>query len=1138
MNTNNWIELFKTITNIQVLIKSIGLTPQAQKIFWKNLLALLKEQASPISLSETDEGLFKFITDNADLSDTHLPPNDELISYLYENIQVLSGTEDSFWNESVQKLVEFFSEKFDFNNISTILPIAGDKDITIQTLKDANAGANFPEYDEVNYPGQYVIPWWNAAGESYEEERGHDQLTETIERDNKLQFTREVDKDNPICQWIRLLMPQYGRRVEIEDLDRNFWVISQTIAAISNYLFGDECPIPATLEGLTREISEIWENVLYLWLGIAMRSQEQNKDIKTIVLPLPPRKDDHSRRFDMIDESEYYTYENTANGLKITIDDEISFLTDIKNRVNYLTELYDTNLCVIPFIRLDNYKHNHYAAEWYPYILTYYRNNKGWSALRLKEHADDKAYEFIISPKYEIDNRFSPNIYASKQDSNGRLLYKYPFSELNMTNSDGRLMLYAALRTIPEVSVELTAANIKVNSLKIRVYDASNDVVNGTSREIGVYNYTNEGLESYVRYTPTNSAAPQEDDLLHYKRFETNKPGYYLGEIPSWKGKTARIVEDDDIFNREAYVIKIGSYMPNSTQWTEQIKANAATALMSDGKHTLMRGNISTTLPGAPAANQINCFWENPWESYVPERDKVGEGNDPLAPSCFDDDIIPVSTYEVNEKYLKTKGLIAVKNYLQKSNLLDSPCYVMTAIGLTPWQNGANTIYWDIGGLCHLYHYVPSVNSLERKPTDNSYSTAYEEIGILDTSNPDEYDDNPSPLIYVEEDYEALCYYQEELANCQPYIDDNIITGWESPAVYGNIDMDNRQILIDQETGAQETVLGAWSTFVYTGITRIIVCFSMLQQAPPPATTPIELTDQQANDYLEAIVDRVMEELAISHTPTYDQYDEIRRRVLEYDAQDKAIVAEVSFCETEEWDASSKAARLSEALHYVGKFGSIQMTAEELQELCDEYDISFEDFVAIDNPTDFAAVSKGGKIVSCNTIFRLDTFFENYGMCTQDVYTTEIGRWRQFQLISNTDEKCDCIIINEGDVEDDGKIYYDVQFATEFNGTVNYYDNRKAQLWGKDTFDADVQVGTATVKIDNEGYTQSTEEIGFIAKPREGDIKLRENLATSTVNTGFAKSPVNFFDPNNTMREQFFSIYNGNYPVSRPTWKF
>jgi hypothetical protein len=57
----------------------------------------------------------------------------------------------------------------------------------------------------------------------------------------------------------------------------------------------------------------------------------------------------------------------------------------------------------------------------------------------------------VISPKYEIDNRFSPNIYASKQDPNGRLLYKFPFSELGSTNSDGRLMLYAALRTVPEI---------------------------------------------------------------------------------------------------------------------------------------------------------------------------------------------------------------------------------------------------------------------------------------------------------------------------------------------------------------------------------------------------------------------------------------------------------------------------------------------------------------------------------------------------------------------------------------------------------------------------------------------------------------------------------------------------------------
>lgn len=1144
MDTSQWIEKLKTVTEMQVLIKDLGLTPQTQKEFWKNLLALLKGQASPISLASGEEGLFKFITDNADLADVQIPP-DELVSYLYEDIKALANSqEDSYWNESVQKLIEFFLERFNFEATTVVLPINGEgKSITVQTLKDANAGANFPEYNS-NYPNQYVIPWWNADGKSYEEERGHDQLIDTIERPNKLQFTRNGEEtQGDVNEWIRLLMPQYGRRVEIEDLDRNFWVISQVIAAISNYLFGDDCPIPKTLEGMTREISELWENVLYLWLGIAATSQEQNNDVQVIVMPLPPRAEDHGRKFDMLDESELYNYETTEEGLVITIPNEADFLADIYKRIDYLGELYNKNLCVIPYIRLDNYKHNHYAAEWYPYICTYHRA-KGWNAQRIKERVGDKIYELVISPKYEIDNRFSPNIYASKQDPNGRLLYKFPFSELSSTNSDGRLMLYAALRTVPEIEYSLEPDKLTVNQLKIRVYDASNDIVKGSSREIGVYTYNNEGTVSYASYTPTNSAAPEDNSLLHYKRFEVGKPGYYLGEVPSWKGKTARIVENDDIFNREAYVIKIGSYMPSGTnEYKQAIADNAATALMSDGKHTLMRGNISTTLPSAPALNQVNCFWENPWKSYAPDRDLVGVGNEGLDnPSCFDEPIISVNTEDVNEKYLKTKGLEAVKQFLQKSDLLDSPCYVMTAIGLTPWENTARTIYWDIGGLCHLYHFIPSVNTLEKKPTDNSYQTAYEEIGILDTSEqngfmPDEHGNPPSPLIYIEEDYEKLCEYHSEIAACQPYIKNQTITGWESPAVYGNIDMDNRQILIDEE-GYIETVYAAWSTYVYPGVIRVVVCYSMLQQTAPPSTEPIKLTPQQAQDYVGSIVDRVMGELALSHLPTYDQQAEIRRRVLEYDSYDKALIAEVSCCETEEWDASQKAARLSEALHFVGKYGSIQLLGADLQELCDEYEVSFEDFVAIDNPTDFAAISRGGKIVSCNTIFRLDTFFETYGMCSQNVYTTEIGRWRQFQLVSNTDEKCDCIIVNEGDPEDDGKIYYDVQFATEFNGEVNYYDNRTAQLWGKETFDPDVQVGTAMVKIDNQGYSQSTEETGFIAKPKEGDIKTRTNLATSPVNTGFAKSPVDFFTPLGNMVGKEFSIFNGALSVTQQRWKF
>jgi hypothetical protein len=93
---------------------------------------------------------------------------------------------------------------------------------------------------------------------------------------------------------------------------------------------------------------------------------------------------------------------------------------------------------------------------------------------------------------------------------------------------------------------------------------------------------------------------------------------------------------------------------------------------------------------------------------------------------------------------------------------------------------------------------------------------------------PDEHGNPPSPLIYIEEDYEKLCEYHSEIAACRPYIENKTITGWESPAVYGNIDMDNRQILIDEE-GYIETVYAAWSTYVYPGVIRVVVCYSMLQ---------------------------------------------------------------------------------------------------------------------------------------------------------------------------------------------------------------------------------------------------------------------------------------------------------------------
>jgi hypothetical protein len=43
-----------------------------------------------------------------------------------------------------------------------------------------------------------------------------------------------------------------------------------------------------------------------------------------------------------------------------------------------------------------------------------------------------------------------------------------------------------------------------------------------------------------------------------------------------------------------------------------------------------------------------------------------------------------------------------------------------------------------------------------------------------------------------------------------------------------------------------------------------------------------------------------MEEMALSHEPTDEQYDEIKRRIFEYDAQDKKLIAGIDFTSEEQ----------------------------------------------------------------------------------------------------------------------------------------------------------------------------------------------------------------------------------------------
>jgi hypothetical protein len=49
-------------------------------------------------------------------------------------------------------------------------------------------------------------------------------------------------------------MDKYTRNVEVEDLNRNFWVISQVLTAVCAYLFDEDSPVIDMFKRLLNEI--------------------------------------------------------------------------------------------------------------------------------------------------------------------------------------------------------------------------------------------------------------------------------------------------------------------------------------------------------------------------------------------------------------------------------------------------------------------------------------------------------------------------------------------------------------------------------------------------------------------------------------------------------------------------------------------------------------------------------------------------------------------------------------------------------------------------------------------------------------------------------------------------------------------
>lgn len=229
----------------------------------------------------------------------------------------------------------------------------------IKDLQKADAGYSFNESDGL----PWVVPFYNRIGSFYTQERA-DEILEALESSEHLKETCKKAKEN-METYVNLLTDLYERQVEIEDLDRDFWVISQVISAIINFLFNND-GIIGLLEKMLKEIAQLWQNVIYLW---SLLSKENQKDTlylhKEIIYIGNGVNQDRQSKYDL--GASQLSENNIVNILKLRAQEYVG-----------------CDLLLVPIIRLDYYEEDYHGTEEIPFLLYYNRKEKEFKKFYFK----------------------------------------------------------------------------------------------------------------------------------------------------------------------------------------------------------------------------------------------------------------------------------------------------------------------------------------------------------------------------------------------------------------------------------------------------------------------------------------------------------------------------------------------------------------------------------------------------------------------------------------------------------------------------------------------------------------------------------------------------------------------------------
>lgn len=168
------------------------------------------------------------------------------------SLEDAAGNVLEYWNESVKKLLEKLKDELDN-------PWGSSENINKNVSKEHDAAFDFDK--------QYVSPNLNLNSEKYEDNRT-DEIISVLQNKKNLDYTiGEISSE--LKKYVtRLIMPQYQRRVEIEDLNRNFWVIGQNLSLLNKFILDLDGPILGAIKDLISEITGLWDNIYRIWQAI------------------------------------------------------------------------------------------------------------------------------------------------------------------------------------------------------------------------------------------------------------------------------------------------------------------------------------------------------------------------------------------------------------------------------------------------------------------------------------------------------------------------------------------------------------------------------------------------------------------------------------------------------------------------------------------------------------------------------------------------------------------------------------------------------------------------------------------------------------------------------------------------------